>query len=83
MSKVRLSVEMTGVERVAMSGGVAANSALREAVASQDAWEAYLPPRELCTDNAVMIAAAGYDAYVRGLRSDISFSPDPSLVLAK
>ncbi len=83
MSKVRLSVEMTGVERVAVSGGVAANSALREAMASQDAWDVYLPPHELCTDNAVMIAAAGYDAYARGLRSDISFSPGPSLVLAK
>ena len=83
MSKVRLSVEMTGVKRVAVSGGVAANSALREAMASRGAWDVYLPPHELCTDNAVMIAAAGYDAYARGLRSDISFCPDPSLVLAK
>lgn len=79
--KVRLAVEQTGVRRVALSGGVAANSALRSAMAQEKRFHAYVPPLSLCTDNAVMIAAAGYAAYRRGIRSDLTLTPDPSLPL--
>ena len=66
MSKVRLSVEMTGVESGQCREG------WRRTAPSEKPWRLKMhgrhifPPRELCTDNAVMIAAAGYDAYVRG-----------------
>jgi N6-L-threonylcarbamoyladenine synthase len=79
--KVRLAVKKTGVRRIAISGGVSANEALRTSLASEGQrrkWEVFLPPVRYCTDNAVMIAAAGYDAYTRGKRSDMSLTPDPS-----
>lgn len=81
LTKLKLAVKQTGVKRLAISGGVAANTALREELADagrKRQWEVFLPPREYCTDNAVMIAATGYAAYMRGGRSDLSLTPDPS-----
>ena len=65
MDRVDLAVRKTGVRTVALSGGVGANSALRKALQGQKNWRVYLPPLNRCTDNAVMIAAAGYSAYRR------------------
>jgi len=50
-------LEQTGLRRLALGGGVAANGPLRERIGALDA-EVTVPPRELCTDNAAMIAAA-------------------------
>lgn len=83
-TKMALAVETTGVKHLALSGGVAANSALREALkrmGEERGWEVFLPPLDMCTDNAVMIAAAGYSAYKRGRLSDLSLSPNPSSTL--
>jgi N6-L-threonylcarbamoyladenine synthase len=55
--RVRKALEREGLERLAIGGGVAANSELREAVAGLDA-TVWVPPVELCTDNAAMIAGA-------------------------
>jgi len=79
--KIKLAMNITGVKRLTLSGGVAANSGLRgrlKEMTSEEGWELFLPPLEMCTDNAVMIASAGYDSYLRGNRSDLSLSPDPS-----
>lgn len=81
LGKIKLAVRKTGVRRVAISGGVAANTALRDGLSElgrRHGWAIFLPPREYCTDNAVMIAAAGYAAYGRGARADLSLCPDPS-----
>jgi N6-L-threonylcarbamoyladenine synthase len=81
MLKLRLAVRNTGVKRVALSGGVAANGHLRtvlEAEGAKRGWAVFLPPGRYCTDNAIMIAAAGRTSYARGLRSDLSLVPDPS-----
>jgi N6-L-threonylcarbamoyladenine synthase len=51
------ALRQTGVRRLAVGGGVAANTALRERLAGLDV-ELHVPPRELCTDNAAMIASA-------------------------
>ena len=55
------AVDRTGAERIAVVGGVAANSALREAVRLRFAGlHVVVPPLSLCTDNAAMVAAAGW-----------------------
>jgi N6-L-threonylcarbamoyladenine synthase len=56
--RVERGIERTGLRRVAIGGGVAANSLLRERIASLDGVEVHVPDRALCTDNAAMIASA-------------------------
>ncbi|MDR2522265.1 MAG: tRNA (adenosine(37)-N6)-threonylcarbamoyltransferase complex transferase subunit TsaD [Synergistaceae bacterium] len=77
--KTALAVRLTGIKTVTASGGVAANSALRRALT--EAHGACLPPLPRCTDNAVMVALAGYNAWTRGVRPDPHLTPDPSLEL--
>jgi N6-L-threonylcarbamoyladenine synthase len=57
VGRTRVALEHEGLERLAIGGGVAANSELRTAVHELDA-EVWVPPMELCTDNAAMIAGA-------------------------
>jgi N6-L-threonylcarbamoyladenine synthase len=57
VARTREAVESEDVERLAIGGGVAANSELRTAIAGLGA-STWVPPLELCTDNAAMIAAA-------------------------
>jgi len=57
VARTRAALEREGLNRLAIGGGVAANSELREAVRELDA-EVWVPPMELCTDNAAMIAGA-------------------------
>ena len=66
-------------QRLVICGGVAANSRLR-ALAQERGSEreirVYLPPVKLCTDNAAMIAVAGYEAFRRGERADQTLGAD-------
>jgi N6-L-threonylcarbamoyladenine synthase len=55
--RVQRAVSQTGIERLAIGGGVAANGSLRQRLGSLDV-ELDVPPKELCTDNAAMIASA-------------------------
>ena len=61
--KCRRAVEQTGINRVVLSGGVAANRALREKLSSMRELDCFYPPLSLCTDNGAMIAFAGCLAY--------------------
>ena len=81
MLKLEQALALTGTRRLAIGGGVAANSELRARVAAlcdRDGLELKIPPPELCTDNAAMIASAarfldpvpyplflGFDAFAR------------------
>jgi N6-L-threonylcarbamoyladenine synthase len=58
IARVRRALEATGLDRLALGGGVAANSRLRERVAALGVAQVHIPPRELCTDNAAMIGSA-------------------------
>jgi N6-L-threonylcarbamoyladenine synthase len=64
VARVRRGLEETGHTRLAIGGGVAANGPLRERVAALGV-EVAIPPAELCTDNAAMIASAA--RYVEAL----------------
>jgi N6-L-threonylcarbamoyladenine synthase len=78
--KTFLALEKTGHHTVALSGGVAANSRLRSKLsnlcASHGAALVY-PPLPLCTDNAAMIAAAGYFQLRRGIVSALDSNAVP------
>jgi N6-L-threonylcarbamoyladenine synthase len=74
-----------GVRRLVLTGGVAANTALRLALQAEcDArgWQLAVPARSLCTDNAAMIAAAGHDRLVAGERAPLTMNAVPDLALA-
>ena len=62
---------------VLIAGGVSANSLLRQAMRSATELPVRYPPLNLCTDNAAMIAAAGYFRYNTGLRSDLNMDVQP------
>ncbi len=69
-------------ETIVLAGGVASNSALRSkmtAEAGKRGIAVLYPPPRLCTDNAAMIAAAGYFEYISGTRADMRLNADPSL----
>ncbi|MBS5436304.1 MAG: tRNA (adenosine(37)-N6)-threonylcarbamoyltransferase complex transferase subunit TsaD [Prevotella sp.] len=69
MDKLDKAVKETGVRIVAIGGGVSANSGVRNAVADYCAargLRAFIPKRKFTTDNAAMVAIAGYYKYLRG-----------------
>ena len=63
VTKVRRAADAVGAKGVAIGGGVAANSALRSAITEAcfaDGRASFVPSREMCTDNAAMVAAAAW-----------------------
>lgn len=80
------AVESCGIKKFAIAGGVASNSALREALAKaceERGVAFYHPSPILCTDNAAMIGAAGYYEYVKGVRHGYDLNAVPNLKLGE
>ncbi len=71
LDRVKRAMAQTGIRRVAMAGGVAANGELRRRVAALEA-ETFVPPRSRCTDNGAMIAHAGRLHLLAGKRDLLS-----------
>jgi N6-L-threonylcarbamoyladenine synthase len=68
----------TGISKIALAGGVSANSGLREHIqrlAVTHGWEVFIPDISLTTDNAAMIAVTGYYQFLAGDFSGLDSSP--------
>lgn len=77
-------IRESGQTKFALSGGVAANSALRKSLTDAMAKENvtfYVPEPVFCTDNAAMIASAGYYAFQNGTEASLSLNAVPDLSL--
>ena len=82
---VKLAKEC-GMDKLAIAGGVASNSALRAAVQEECAKNNirfYSPSPVLCTDNAAMIGAAAYYEYIKGVRHGYDLNAVPNLKLGE
>ena len=68
MDKLKAAVKVTGINRIAIGGGVSANSGIRTALKNAEqkhGWETFIPAFEFTTDNAAMIAIVGYLKYLK------------------
>lgn len=84
MEKLKRAVEQTGINRVAIAGGVAANSYLRKNLqdqVNQSGWEVFIPKFEYCTDNAAMIAIAAHYKFVAKRFASLSVAPLANLTI--
>ena len=84
VTKARRAAQATGAKAICLAGGVAANSSLRERTLDAciaDGLQAYVPSRAMCTDNAAMIAAAGWWRLQHDGPSPLDMGADPQLRL--
>ncbi len=76
--KTMRAAETHHVKEIVVAGGVSANQALRDAFQSQNKYTVHIPRLSYCTDNAAMIASAGYYRFALGHRDDLDFDAMPN-----
>ncbi|MFW5851499.1 MAG: tRNA (adenosine(37)-N6)-threonylcarbamoyltransferase complex transferase subunit TsaD [Bacteroidota bacterium] len=85
MDKLHKAVIRTGITEIVIGGGVAANSGLRNRIAEEGKkhnWTTHIPERKYTTDNAAMIAVAGYYKYLKKEFANQSITPKARYALA-
>lgn len=83
IENIKIAIKQTGLKTVCLAGGVSANSYIRDEFLKlqEDGIKIYMPDLKLCTDNAAMIASAGYYNFEAGNISDLSLNAKPDLKL--
>ena len=83
LHNVEKAIKKTGLKTIALAGGVSANSYIRNAFKEleKDGIKVYMPDLKLCTDNAAMIASAGYYNFIAGKRDTLDLNAIPNLKL--
>lgn len=78
LDKLIKAAKQTGIKEITIGGGVSANSGLRERIETEGkkrGWNTYLPEFKFTTDNAAMIAIAGYFHYLAGEKTSLDVAP--------
>lgn len=78
LKKMVIASKKCGIDQIAIAGGVSANSELRKQFVNKGkelGWTVHIPKLEYCTDNAAMIAVAGYYKYLEGDFADQTVIP--------
>lgn len=82
LNNTKKAIKQLNINKLALAGGVSANSYIRERFyeyGRQENINIYCPELSLCTDNAAMIASAGYYDYINGKISDLTLNAIPNL----
>lgn len=83
MENVEKAIQQTGIKTITLAGGVSCNSYIRREFLKleKEGIKVYMPDLKLCTDNAAMIASAGYYNYKNGKRDTLDLNAIPNLKL--
>ena len=83
IENIEKAIEQTGMKNLAIAGGVSANSYIRSQILQlkNENLKIYMPDLKLCTDNAAMIASAGYYNFINGKRDELDLNAVPNLKL--
>lgn len=83
MENVKKAIDQTEIKKLTLAGGVSSNSYIRKEFLAlkKEGIEVHMPDLKLCTDNAAMIASAGYYNFISGRRNELDLNAVPNLKL--